>query len=892
MRSRLRYVSFTAAGAAILLAALISARGSTPAAHAVFNDSDGDSVIDLAEIISGSNPNDARSTPEDTGADTILGASLCHDGIDNDGDGAVDSNDSSCMDSDGDIVSNQMELLLGSNANDSTSFPEDARFDAVLDWVGFGSLVTCADAVDNDRDGSTDAADSGCLPIRGDSDAFDDRVEKLFGSDPANPNSVPEHEIANPGSCSDGIDNDLDGATDSADESCRPVDNDSIAQATNVASLPFQDSSKITTASVESGEPRPSCFFAIPSATVWYKYTPPSSGVAVADTTGSNFQNVIAVWTRHGARFSEAACASGFQSSPFSNSSDRAAFHATQGETYYIQIGGFIFPDQPGNLHFQLQTGSPPANDDYASPRDITALPFSDTVDARDATTEFGEPSPPCGYSGLQSSVWYRFVATSDSILVLDTSGSRYATAIAAWTNSAFGLTNVGCSAFPPRLALKVDAGRTYYLQISALSGVPAGDLLFGVETGVAPANDDFASAMMVSSLPFEHTVDTFTATSEFGEPAPSCSYGFLGRTVWYKVVAAQSGFMKALVDNSSSPGSSLVAIYQGTSFADLSEVACSNLYSPASVTVFRATAGQTYYIQTGIPQYRGGKFPTSAGGVGPAPTPTPAAPGVITFHLETFAVPSCPASGFTVADPTGDAIGVFGPPPPPGSTDAPLDITSVSGGSDQNSFCLQVQFAAPIPPANPNASRYARIEFDTDENPDTGYSGQLEYSCPGGADLGVEVGIYVAIPSQVLVPIEEFFRPPFPGGPIEQPEQPVAYAIFSGSTLQLVIPLDALGGDDAMRFAVAVNSSGTDCAPNGGAVRSPHPAVPGDVNCDGAANSIDSTLILQLFAGLTTQSLPCQYAGDVNQNGGVGPIDATLILQHESGMLGAFPSI
>jgi hypothetical protein len=98
---------------------------------------------------------------------------------------------------------------------------------------------------------------------------------------------------------------------------------------------------------------------------------------------------------------------SGF-AQPFSPAGARASFHAAAGETYYIQVAGFLFPNEPANLHISVDVGHPPANDNYGTPGEITSLPFSDSVDTRDATTEFGEPRGSCVYERPFSSVWYR----------------------------------------------------------------------------------------------------------------------------------------------------------------------------------------------------------------------------------------------------------------------------------------------------------------------------------------------------------------------------------------------------------------------------------------------------------------------------------------------------
>ncbi|MCH8007635.1 MAG: hypothetical protein IIC91_02095 [Chloroflexi bacterium] len=62
-----------------------------------------------------------------------------------------------------------------------------------------------------------------------------------------------------------------------------------------------------------------------------------------------------------------------------------------------------------------------------------------------------------------------------------------------------------------------------------------------------------------------------------------------------------------------------------------------------------------------------------------------------------------------------------------------------------------------------------------------------------------------------------------------------------------------------------------------------------GDANCNGAVDSIDAALILQLTAGLV-DSLPCQGNADVNDSGAVDSIDAALVLQFTAGLLPNLP--
>ena len=125
---------------------------------------------------------------------------------DSDGDGRGDACD---PDIDNDGFPNFIEHRLGSNPFDPASTPEHIALSG-----------TCLDGRDNDGDGAVDEADTGCRPFADfDGDGFPNLVEEILGSDPNNPDSTPEHSAIAP-TCFDGVDNDGDGLTDTADPGC------------------------------------------------------------------------------------------------------------------------------------------------------------------------------------------------------------------------------------------------------------------------------------------------------------------------------------------------------------------------------------------------------------------------------------------------------------------------------------------------------------------------------------------------------------------------------------------------------------------------------------------------------------------------------------------------
>jgi PKD domain len=108
------------------------------------------------------------------------------------------------------------------------------------------------------------------------------------------------------------------------------------------------------------------------------------------------------------------------------------------------------------------------------------------------------------------------------------------------------------------------------------------------------PANDDFANATLISSLPYTNSAETAVATLEFGEPNPTCAFGSLAGSVWYAFTPQTTGSVSATAD---APFDHAVAAYTGETLTGLSEVGCVNF---GNLLTFKATAGTTYFFQVG----------------------------------------------------------------------------------------------------------------------------------------------------------------------------------------------------------------------------------------------------------------------------------------------------
>ncbi len=236
-----------------------------------------------------------------------------------------------------------------------------------------------------------------------------------------------------------------------------------------------------------------------------------------------------------------------------------------------------------------------PSNDNFASPTIIGSLPFTDSVDITDATTEVDEPQ--FCISSPQT-IWYSFTAGAKGVVRADIQADTSLGVLTVYqaVGPGFGgLNALTCGVTGNTISFNVEAGITYYIQAGHINGGP-GTLSLDLQEIPAPPNDNFASAEPVAALPFNVGADSSGATLETGEPMPSCGQDTFGKSVWYTFTPANSG--SYTVSALSASFSAMIAVYTGSSLSALTEVGCSN---PGTfMLTFQAIAGTTYSIQVG----------------------------------------------------------------------------------------------------------------------------------------------------------------------------------------------------------------------------------------------------------------------------------------------------
>jgi hypothetical protein len=193
-------------------------------------DNDGDGAIDLADFSCQNDPqrND-ESSPK----------AQCQDGVDNDGDGAIDLSDFSCAgQQDNDEANPKSQCQNGSDDDgDGLIDAKDPGCSTPQDNDESDGTSQCQDTKDNDADGLIDAKDPGCsTPQDNDEsdgtsqcqDTKDNDADGLIDAkDPGCSTPQDNDESDGTSQCQDTKDNDADGLIDAKDPGCStPQDND------------------------------------------------------------------------------------------------------------------------------------------------------------------------------------------------------------------------------------------------------------------------------------------------------------------------------------------------------------------------------------------------------------------------------------------------------------------------------------------------------------------------------------------------------------------------------------------------------------------------------------------------------------------------------------------
>lgn len=186
--------------------------------------------------------------------------------------------------------------------------------------------------------------------------------------------------------------------------------------------------------------------------------------------------------------------------------------------------------------------------------------------------------------------MWFHWTAPGTGETTIETCGSDFDTLLAAYTGNAVNaLTKVASNddacTFGSSITFTAEEAETYRIAIDGVDGETG---LFSLQLRLAPPNDDFADAVVISGDEGSVGGTNDGASLEASEP------GDVSNSVWYRWTAPSTG--PAAFMTCGSPFDTAIAVYTGSALGSLafvtySDDACDDV---ASIARFEATAGTT----------------------------------------------------------------------------------------------------------------------------------------------------------------------------------------------------------------------------------------------------------------------------------------------------------
>jgi NAD kinase len=381
-----------------------------------------------------------------------------------------------------------------------------------------------------------------------------------------------------------------------------------------------------TTANATSSSPVPACSNATTADDdVWYSFTASSQSVvvrisnAVYVPSGTAIMSMELLFGSCGS-LSSVTCLNGFV---FGNGY-QIINGLTIGTTYYLRFWTNNNTSD-ANFDFCVQNVSAPANDDCINAITFTTQPYGTTCTASVSGNSTGAtpstPTPACGVADANDDVWYKFTASSQSVILRFSNANITTTGGGAFFS--YALYN-GCPTTTAGIACNngnlgfvngyeiingLTIGTTYYLRLFSYGGNNYMSFNFCVQDVPAPpSNDDCVNAITFSTQPYGTTCTASVSGNSTGAtpstPTPACGAGDANDDVWYKFTASSQSvilrFNNALITTTGGGAYFSYALYNGCP-TTTAGIACNNGnlgFVNGYEIINGLTIGTTYYLR------------------------------------------------------------------------------------------------------------------------------------------------------------------------------------------------------------------------------------------------------------------------------------------------------
>ena len=243
-----------------------------------------------------------------------------------------------------------------------------------------------------------------------------------------------------------------------------------------------------------------------------------------------------------------------------------------------------------------------PANDAFASAVATSTATWTLTGNNTDGTSETGEPAH--AGSAAAKSVWWTFTAPISGTCTVRTLGSTFDTVLAVYTGTSVGALravvsndNSSSTVLDSTVSFAAVGGTIYQIAVDGKSGTSGAiQLSASLLAGVAPANDNFAAATVLTGTTFSVSGSNIGATLQTGEPKHAGVRG--GKSVWWSWTAPSTGTFTLATTGSSFD--TTLAIYTGSAVNSLAVLKSNDDQSRrlrTSKVVVSVVSGTTYRI-------------------------------------------------------------------------------------------------------------------------------------------------------------------------------------------------------------------------------------------------------------------------------------------------------
>ncbi len=326
------------------------------------------------------------------------------------------------------------------------------------------------------------------------------------------------------------------------------------------------------------------------SASIWYRWTAPSSGTLTINTEGSSFDTLLYIATGSAVN---ALSILATDDDDGAGSTSQLSISVISGTTYVISISGYSGATGSSVLNWEIAV--PPPNDNFADAQSLSGNSGTTTSPMALATTESGEVS----YGSR--SVWFVWTPSTSGQATINTIGSGNDTTLVLYEGTALNSLTTRVSNndgygtyYESQVKYIVTAGTTYRIRVATYDS--SGILTAKLNWAIAPAaaNDNFANATALSGVSGTASGDNTVASLETNETGVGLN------SIWYSWTAPQTG--KVVFDTLGSEKDTSLHIYTGVAFGSLNQIFYNNDSDLSSygesLVKFSAIEGTTYRVR------------------------------------------------------------------------------------------------------------------------------------------------------------------------------------------------------------------------------------------------------------------------------------------------------